>query len=193
MSGQAFHKILCTHCAGKIEFPTEYAGQTIPCPHCQTLVLLKAPPAEPTGAVYDYPDPATLTPEEVAKGQKAKWNIIYAVAVLVGINLIMGAVFLFRTKSDGPLEGVQVTTWKLEPGEYRTFYLSGTISNSTSKAIAKARVDFETIDNSGAASGKVSAVVSNLEPNAAVEFSAQTSPTQAVWDAKVLGIFIEKN
>jgi hypothetical protein len=129
----------------------------------------------------------------VAKGQKAKWNIIYAVAILVGINLIMGAVFLFRTKSNGPLEGVQVTTWKLEPGEYRTFYLTGTISNTTAKAIAKARVEFETIDNNGASSGKVSAVVSNLEPNASVEFSTQTSATQTVWDAKVLGVFIEKD
>ncbi len=192
MSDQAFHKILCSHCAGKIEFPAEYAGQTIPCPHCQTLVLLKAPPADPAAA-YEYPAPSTLTPEDVAKGQKAKWNIIYAAAVLIGINLLLGVMFLFRTKSGGPLEGVQVTTWKLEPGEYRTFYLTGTISNSTSKAIAKARVEFDTIDNTGATSGKVSAVVSNLEPNGALEFSVQTSATQAVWDAKVLGVFSEKN
>jgi len=192
MNDQAFHKILCNHCRGKIEFPAEYAGQTIPCPHCQTLVLLKVPPADPAAA-FDYPDPATLTPEDVAKGQKAKWNIIYAAAILIGINLVMGVMFLFRTKSGGPLEGVQVTAWKLEPGEYRTFYVNGTVSNATSRVITKARVEFETIDNTGAASGKVSAIISNLEPNATVDFSAQTSATQAVWDAKVLGVFIEKN
>ena len=49
-----------------------------------------------------------------AKGQKAKWNIIYAAAILIGINLVMGVMFLFRTKSGGPLEGVQVMAWKLE-------------------------------------------------------------------------------
>jgi len=192
MSDQAFHKILCNHCAGKIEFPAEYAGQTIPCPHCQTLVLLKVPPADAATA-FDYPNPATLTPEDVAKGQKAKWNIIYAAAILIGINLVMGAVFLLRGKSDGPLEGVQVTTWKLEPGEYRTYYITGIVSNSTAKAIAKARIDFETSDNAGNASGLVSVQISNLAPNSMAEFSAQTSPTQAVWDAKVLGIFMDKN
>ncbi len=193
MSGQTFHKILCGKCAGKIEFPAEYVGQTIPCPHCQTAVLLKAPPADPTGGNYDYPDPASLTPEEVAKAHKAKWSVIYAVAVLVGINLVMGILFLLRSKPDGPLTDVLVTAWKMEPGEYRTYYVTGTVSNSTSKAIVKARIEFETLDNKGTPAGKVSAIVSNLAPNSTAEFSLQTSPTQTVWDAKVLGVFIDKD
>jgi len=193
MSGQTFHKILCGKCAGKIEFPTEYAGQTIPCPHCQTLVLLKTPPVDPAEVKYDYPDPASLTPEEVAKGHKAKWSIIYTVAVLVGINLVLGVLFLLRSKPDGPMTDVTVSTWKMEPGEYRTYYVTGTISNSTSKAIAKARVEFDTLDNTGVPSGKVSAIVSNLQANGVAEFSIQTSATQTVWDAKVIGVFSEKN
>lgn len=193
MSGQTFHKILCGKCAGKIEFPAEYVGQTIPCPHCQTTVLLKDPPADPAEAKYDYPDPGSLTPEDVAKGNKAKWSIIYTVAVLVGINLVMGILFLLRSKSGEALTDVTVTSWKMEPGEYRTFYVTGTVSNSTSKAVAKARVEFETLDNLGAPSGKITAVISNLEPNSTTEFSLQTSPTQTVWDAKVLGVFIDKN
>ncbi len=193
MSGQTFHKILCGKCAGKIEFPAEYAGQTIPCPHCQTAVLLKLPPADPPEAKYDYPDPASLTPEDVAKGNKAKWSIIYTVAVLVGINLVMGILFLLRSKPDGPLTDVTVTAWKMEPGEYRTYYVTGTVSNSTSKAVAKARIEFETLDNKGTPAGKVSAIVSNLAANSTAEFSLQTSPTQTVWDAKVLGVFIDKN
>ncbi|MCD6049716.1 MAG: hypothetical protein K0Q55_1119 [Verrucomicrobia bacterium] len=192
MSDQVFHKIFCSQCRGKIEFPAEYAGQTIPCPHCQTLVTLKIPPADPAQATYDYPDPATLTPAEVAKGQKTKLSIIYAVALLLGVNAVFGLFLLFRSKPSGPLEGVQVTTWKLEPGEYRTFYLTGAVSNSTSKVIADARVDFETLDGAGAVSGKVSAVVSNLQPNASSEFSVQTSATQTVWDAKVVGVFLNK-
>jgi DNA-directed RNA polymerase subunit RPC12/RpoP len=193
MSGQTFHKILCGKCAGKIEFPAEYAGQTIPCPHCQTLVLLKTPPADPAEVKYDYPDPASLTPEEVTKGHKAKWSVIYTVAVLVGINLVMGILFLLRSKSDEASNDVTVTSWKMEPGEYRTYYVTGVLSNSTSKAIAKARVEFETLDNVGAPSGKVSAVISNIEPNGLAAFSVQTSATQTVWDAKVLGVFIDKN
>lgn len=193
MSGQTFHKILCGKCTGKIEFPAEYAGQTIACPHCQTLVELKAPPADPSAGNYEYPDPSTFTPEDVAKAHKARWNIIYAVAILVAVNLVLGAVFLFRSKPAGPLEGVQVTGWKLEPGEYRTFFLTGVVSNSTSKAIEKARIDFETLDNSGAPSGKVSASVSNLAPGASTEFSVQTSATQTVWDAKVVGVYLDKN
>ncbi|HEY1173608.1 MAG TPA: FxLYD domain-containing protein [Verrucomicrobiae bacterium] len=195
MSGQTFHKILCSKCAGKIEFPAEYAGQTIPCPHCQTLVELKAPPADPTANTYEYPDPSTFTPEDVAKGHKARWNIIYAVAILIGINAIIGVAYLFRSGSSSgkALDGVQVMDWKLEPGEYRTFFLTGVVSNSTSKAIEKARIEFETLDNSGASSGKVSTSVSNLAPGASVEFSLQTSATQNVWDAKVVGVYQDKN
>lgn len=192
MSDQAFHKILCIHCRGKIEFPAEYAGQTIPCPHCQTPVVLKAPPVSILPEVQDYPDPATLTPEDIAKGYKAKWQIIYAVAALVVINAILAAVFFFRSKPSGPLEGVQVTDWKLEPGEYKTFYVSGTVSNATSKVIAKARIEFETMDDAGTPSGTVSAVVSNLTANAASQFTVLTSPTQTVWDAKLKGIYAEK-
>jgi hypothetical protein len=192
MSGEAFHKILCIHCAGRIEFPTEYVGQTIPCPHCQKPVQLKAPPTVAAPELPDYPDTASLTPEEVAKGNKAKWHIIYTVALLVGVNLVLGALYFFRSKPSGPLEGVQVTNWKLEPGEYKTFYVSGTISNATAKSFAKLRIEFETLDDAGAASGTVYAVVSNLAANASVEFTTLTSPTQTVWDAKLKGVFAEK-
>jgi hypothetical protein len=192
MSDPAFHKILCIHCSGKIEFPAEYAGQTILCPHCQKPVQLKAPPPPAGAEAPDYPPSGSLSPEEIAKGQKAKWHIIYAVAILVGVNLVLGAVYFFRPKSGGPLEGVQVTDWKLEPGEYKTFYVSGTVSNATSKAIAKARIEFETLDSAGEPTGTVSSVVSNLTPNASTSFSALTSPTQTVWDARLKGIFAVK-
>lgn len=193
MSDQAFHKILCIHCRGKIEFPVEYAGQTIPCPHCAKPVQLKAPPASILPEVPDYPDPASLTPEDVAKGYKAKWHIIYAAAILIAVNLVFGVLYLLSSKKpNGPLEGVQVTEWKLEPGEYKTFYVTGTVSNSTAKAVAKARIEFETLDEAGATSGTVSTVVSNLNANAATQFTVLTSPTQTVWDAKLKGIFAEK-
>ena len=194
MSGQSFLKILCIHCAGRIEFPAEYAGQTIPCPHCQKPVQLKTPPvsASTDPVIPDYPDPATLTPEDVAKGHKAKWHIIYAVGLLVGVNLVLGAAYFFRSKPNGPLEGIQIANWKLEAGEYKTFYITGTLSNSTGKAIPKARVEFFTLDDSGATNGTASAIITNLAANGSQDFSIQTPSAQPAWDAKPKGVFAEK-
>ena len=34
-------KISCTDCGGHIEFPTNFFGEKIPCPHCQTMITLQ--------------------------------------------------------------------------------------------------------------------------------------------------------
>jgi len=34
-------KIACPNCQGRIEFPKEMHGQTIPCPHCDLTVVLQ--------------------------------------------------------------------------------------------------------------------------------------------------------
>jgi Zn finger protein HypA/HybF involved in hydrogenase expression len=34
-------KISCTACGGRIEFPTNFFGERIPCPHCQTTITLQ--------------------------------------------------------------------------------------------------------------------------------------------------------
>ena len=34
-------KMACTTCGGHIEFPTKFSGHQIPCPHCQSPVILK--------------------------------------------------------------------------------------------------------------------------------------------------------
>jgi DNA-directed RNA polymerase subunit RPC12/RpoP len=34
-------KLFCAHCGGKIQFTTDRLGQTIPCPHCQTAIVLQ--------------------------------------------------------------------------------------------------------------------------------------------------------
>jgi hypothetical protein len=38
----SYSKGVCQHCGGHIEFPTEGAGQTIPCPHCKWNTVLTA-------------------------------------------------------------------------------------------------------------------------------------------------------
>jgi DNA-directed RNA polymerase subunit RPC12/RpoP len=40
---EAFFKTACIHCGGKIKFPTQNLGQKIPCPHCQTNIILRKP------------------------------------------------------------------------------------------------------------------------------------------------------
>jgi hypothetical protein len=36
-------KISCTVCGGHIEFPTNFFGERIPCPHCQASIILQKP------------------------------------------------------------------------------------------------------------------------------------------------------
>jgi hypothetical protein len=38
-----FLKIPCTACAGRIEFPTNFLGEQIPCPHCRAVITLQKP------------------------------------------------------------------------------------------------------------------------------------------------------
>jgi hypothetical protein len=38
-----FQKISCSACGGHIEYPTNLLGEKIPCPHCQTMIVLQRP------------------------------------------------------------------------------------------------------------------------------------------------------
>jgi hypothetical protein len=40
MSEQTFYKCACPACGGHIEFPAEYVGDKVPCPHCLAEVVL---------------------------------------------------------------------------------------------------------------------------------------------------------
>lgn len=40
---EKYAKCSCTNCGGHIEFPSEGAGRTIPCPHCHFPTLLELP------------------------------------------------------------------------------------------------------------------------------------------------------
>jgi hypothetical protein len=44
-SDERYAKCVCQHCGGHIEFPSEGAGRTVPCPHCQWPTVLAAPAA----------------------------------------------------------------------------------------------------------------------------------------------------
>lgn len=82
---------------------------------------------------------------------------------------------------------MEVVQWKMEPGEYRTFYLFGTVSNTTGRVVSNVEVTFDLLDSFGATSGVAVAKLESLQPHAIGEFKTQTSETQSVWDAKLKG------
>jgi hypothetical protein len=68
MDKRTFYKCPCKNCSGRIEFPEDYAGETIACPHCQTPTLLDLPveaarTSQPQiAAIVSAPVPATAHP-----------------------------------------------------------------------------------------------------------------------------------
>ena len=47
MSETTYLKTACERCGGHIEYPSEMAGQSIQCPHCQHTIKLLSPPPPP--------------------------------------------------------------------------------------------------------------------------------------------------
>ena len=53
----AYLKTDCEHCSGHIEYPSELAGQSIECPHCQQVTLLPSPFTPPPPPPLPSPPP----------------------------------------------------------------------------------------------------------------------------------------
>lgn len=50
----------CTGCRAKLHVPTRWAGGTVPCPKCQTRVVVPNPPEPAVGAEVAAPPAATF-------------------------------------------------------------------------------------------------------------------------------------
>ena len=70
MSEKPFLKCACAHCAGRIEFPAEVAGQAVDGPHCGKKTSLQSVPVAQTADV-EKPAPAAA-PVPVARAASAK-------------------------------------------------------------------------------------------------------------------------
>jgi hypothetical protein len=57
MAAIAYIKTDCEQCGGPIEYPSELAGQSIECPHCQQATSLPSPFAPPPQAAAPPPIP----------------------------------------------------------------------------------------------------------------------------------------
>jgi hypothetical protein len=70
MAGAKFLKCDCTHCGGRIEFPADGIGTTVPCPHCGSETEL------------------TLATPEIASpvsSRSVKWAIAGLIILMLGV------------------------------------------------------------------------------------------------------------
>lgn len=83
MSATAYLKTDCELCGGHIEYPSELAGLSIECPHCQQTTALPAPfPQKASAASFKTVQPETL----VWEGSPSHWK--YAAYWVLGVLLI---------------------------------------------------------------------------------------------------------
>lgn len=182
MSDAAFLKCQCAHCGGRIEFPANALNRTIPCPHCQRETLLTVPVEAPATE-------SPIAPAEPAPKRSSMKSMAIGVGAVVLIGAIVtGALLLKKRGPESAPQSLQVVGWKMEPGEYRTFYLTGAVTNASDKAYNGVAVEFELFDNLGQSVGTISDQTPTLEPHGAWKFKLTTSPTQSVWEAKVKGV-----
>ncbi len=83
-----FLKCTCEHCGGRIEYPTEAVGATVPCPHCQQETLLK----------FDGGDDADVV---TVGGGKARLVIGTVVACVVAAATLVGALIWVKKMGAG--------------------------------------------------------------------------------------------
>jgi hypothetical protein len=109
----SYSKCHCKNCGGRIEFPSEGAGRTVPCPHCNWPTLLV---------------PDVKAPAAAKKGGKGFYRI-FAVAATVAI--ISGAGFYRYWYQPNHQRGL---TPLLSPDE-QTNGEAGATTNSTAPAV----------------------------------------------------------
>ena len=85
----AYLKTDCEHCSGHIEYPSELAGQSIECPHCQQTTALPSPFTPPPAP----PPPPTVIvqpPPQKKKGMGFLSGCLLVFLVLIIITAIGG-------------------------------------------------------------------------------------------------------
>jgi len=188
MSNSDFVKGACRHCGGHLEFPTEAAGQSVPCPHC-------GQPTELTAAVL---------PTETKGSRGVLGTIIVAVCVVAGAG---GYFYMQKARPGGgttalpapvaqsnttpvvaPTPTANLTTndyailpFKLEktPGS-SLVYVTGTIRNLSDRQRFGVKVAFSLFDTNEAPVGTATDYQSVLEPHGEWQFKAMVIESKAV-------------
>ncbi len=196
MSDSAFLKCQCEHCHGRIEFPAQYANQTIPCPHCKKETRLTIAPVTP--AIPEPPTPVALNPAPFAvepavpARSNQKGLLIAGIAVVAIVILAVLGLVATKKSHEQAAKALQVVSWKMEPAEYRSYYLVGTVTNTSDQKITGVNVEFNLLDNSGETVGTASDHAESVEAHGNWKFKVITPSTQTVWDAQVKGVTVGK-
>ena len=179
MSQNKYLKCACGHCGGKIEYPAEGIGSTIPCPHCGT----------PTELTLEAP--ADLAAD---KSHTSKWIVAGVFILVLGVLGVISAV-LIATRllkkarasqpasnvgtSNVPVPGPQllndfsVSAIALEKAPDSTLvYATGTLKNETEKQRFGVTVELNSLDARGAKIGTARDHTPIIEPRAEWRFRA---------------------
>jgi hypothetical protein len=189
MAETKYLKCACAHCGGKIEFPAEGIGATVPCPHCGWKTEL-----------------ALEQPEKISGGfgVSRKWIIAGVVILFVGVVGVLGALFMARhliqkaqrraaapaAKRSRPANGhaekpsgaipaalvmndFAVSNVKIEKTAGSTLaYAAGTLKNQSDKQRFGVSVEIDLFDVSGKKLGAAKDYKDTIETNATWTFRA---------------------
>jgi hypothetical protein len=203
--GVSYSKGVCQHCGGHIEFPTEGAGQTIPCPHCQwntVLTVSHAPSVEVGGG------------PGLRKRVFLGFGVAAAVVAAAGVGVFLwlkhtdvgtqpseqnpGAI----TASGGtapippakpvpppdPWHGLKAGKVSLEkPGDGRLVYAVGTLRNTSDHQRFGVKVELDVLDAQGDKLGSATDYTQVMEPGKEWKFKALVTDRNAA-TAKLIDI-----
>ena len=164
MTESKFLKCTCAQCGGRIEFPADGIGQTVPCPHCHW----------PTELVLDASEEVSARPR-----RSLKWVIAGAVILFIGVVGVAAALVLARKLLRRPhpsqaaarteslaartnqtratarvatnlVNGFAVSAVQIERTPNPTLlYASGAMTNETDRQRFGVTVEMELFDSSG--------------------------------------------
>ena len=192
MAETKFLKTTCSHCGGRIEFPADGLGMTVPCPHCDWKTEL-----------------SLETPESETPARSVKWSVAGLTILLVGVLAVAGAFLATRhllnksraraeraaaqaarvrttnvlsSANPAPRPSAQITNLpngfvasavKIEKTSGSSLiYAAGTLKNDTDQQRFGVTVEIELLDAAGNVAGKTRDYKDVIEPRREWTFRA---------------------
>jgi hypothetical protein len=179
MSETKFLKCNCDQCGGRIEFPADGIGMTIPCPHCGWQTELTLSPPEKTSA---HPS------------RSLKWIIAGAVILVLGAAGALSALWLAQKLIRNPraqpattrneeretrnapastTNGFSISPVRIEKTPGTTLaYATGTVKNQTDRQRFGVTVEIDLMDAAGKKIGAAKDYIDSVDTNATWTFRA---------------------
>jgi len=196
----SYSKGACQHCGGHIEFPTEGAGQTIRCPHCQwntVLSVIHAPQVEVGGGASAC--------KRVFLGFGVAAGVVAAAGIAVLLWLKHAAVETQPNAQNtaavrapmpaskpvpppDPWHGLKAGPVSLEKqGDGRMIYAVGTVRNTSDHQRFGVKVELNVLDAQGEKLGSATDYTQVMEPGKEWKFKALVTDKKAA-TAKLIDI-----